>query len=249
MTTAYERLYPEIAAGGYSRVDGTVAFYSRVKSLLSPAMTVMDFGAGRGAAAIEDPVMYRRRLQILKGTVKEVIGVDIDPAVLNNPAIDRAIVTSPSGCLPLEDESVDLIVSDFCFEHVEHPDLVCAELDRVLKSEGWLCARTPNRWGYISVSARLVPNRWHGAALRVLQPARRAADVFPTHYRLNTQNDLRKHFPVERFRHCVYGHSGPPAYFGSNLVAMRAVRSVLKHAPECLSSTLLVFIRKMASAD
>lgn len=239
-----EKMYPETAAGGYSRVDGTVAFYCRVNALLSPAMTVMDFGAGRGAAAIEDPVMYRRRLQILRGKVSEVIGVDIDAAVRGNPAVDRSIVVSGSEPLPLDDESVDLIVSDFCLEHVEDPHVVSGELGRVLKAGGWICARTPNRWGYISLSARLIPNRWHSVALRALQPGRQAMDVFPTHYRLNTVKDLRKHFPSPLFRYHGYGHSGPPAYFGSHVWAMRAVGAIQRHAPECLSPVLFVFIQK-----
>lgn len=244
MTSHLERLYPEVAAGGFSRVDGTVAFYGRVNALLSPTMTVMDFGAGRGAAAVEDPVLYRRNLQTLKGRVREVIGVDIDPAVLGNPAVDRSIVASASGPLPLDDEAVDLIVADFSFEHVERPERVSAELDRVLKPGGWICARTPSRSGYISVVARLVPNRWHATALRTLQPHRRAMDVFPTHYRLNTWKDLKRHFPTQRFLHCGYGHNGPPAYFGSRLWVMRGVRSVMRHVPERFSPVLFVFMQK-----
>ena len=42
------RFYPESAAGGFSRNDGTVAFYQRVQALLRPDSVVIDFGAGRG---------------------------------------------------------------------------------------------------------------------------------------------------------------------------------------------------------
>ena len=240
------RLYPEIAAGGFSRVDGTVAFFTRVNALLSPTMTVLDFGAGRGAGALDDPVDYRRGLQTLKGKVKEVIGVDIDRAVLENPALDRAIVTIASDALPIEDRSIDVIVSDFCFEHIERPDIVSAELDRVLKVGGWICARTPNRWGYISVSARLVPNRWHVAALRRLQPQRKVVDVFPTRYRLNTVRSLKRYFPSERYQHCHYLHNGPPAYFGTRPTVVKAAQFMLRCAPERLSPILFVFMRKTA---
>lgn len=225
-------------------MDGTIAFFTRVNALLSPTMTVLDFGAGRGAGALEDPVVYRRSLQTLKGKVKEVIGVDIDPAVFAHPALDRAIVAPPRGPLALEDESVNLIVSDFCFEHVDCPVEISRELDRVLKVGGWICARTPNRWGYISISARLIPNRWHVAALKGLQPDRQAQDVFPTHYRLNTISALKRHFPAERFNHCNYGHNGPPAYFGSGRRTLRLARSILRHTPEPFSPLLFVFMQK-----
>lgn len=57
------RLYPEVAAGGFSHVDGTVGFYRRVNALLRPDMTVADVGPGRGRSS-EDQVAYRRSLAI-----------------------------------------------------------------------------------------------------------------------------------------------------------------------------------------
>jgi hypothetical protein len=44
--------------GGFSRVDGSIEFYTRVNALLGPDMTVVDFGAGRGAGVLDDPVRY-----------------------------------------------------------------------------------------------------------------------------------------------------------------------------------------------
>lgn len=42
------RMYPEIGAGGFSSIDGTVEFYGRVSSLVKDDSVVLDFGAGRG---------------------------------------------------------------------------------------------------------------------------------------------------------------------------------------------------------
>ena len=39
--------YPENMAGGFSRCDGTVQFYQRVRALLRPGWVVLDFGAVR----------------------------------------------------------------------------------------------------------------------------------------------------------------------------------------------------------
>ena len=41
--------YPEVGAGGYTRVDGSVAFYGRVQAVLAELdgpVTIVDFGAG-----------------------------------------------------------------------------------------------------------------------------------------------------------------------------------------------------------
>jgi hypothetical protein len=61
-------LYPEKAAGGFSRVDGTIAFYGRVGALLAEAgsdAVALDFGAGRGAF-LDNPVRARRDVRMLR---------------------------------------------------------------------------------------------------------------------------------------------------------------------------------------
>ena len=184
MTDCRVYFFPEAAVGGYSRVDGTVEFYGRINALLQPDATVLDFGAGRGVGLQEDPVPYRRSLRILQGKCRRLVGVDIDEAVMENPYLDETHVIAPSSRIPLETASVDLIVSDNTFEHIADPRSTVRDLDRVLKSGGWLCARTPNRWGYIALGASVVPNRWHVPFLRQLQTApqgdRRISDGLQT---------------------------------------------------------------------
>lgn len=237
------RCYPESAAGGFSRVDGVIEFFTRVNALITPESTVLDFGAGRGLGA-EDPVPYRRHLRMLRGRVREVIGVDVDPVVLGNPGVDRACVIRPGDPLPLPDASVDLVVSENTFEHLAEPLEVAAEFERVLKPGGWLCARTPNRWGYIGLAANLVPNRWHVAVLRYAQPARQSRDVFPTHYRLNSFAQLRRAFPPDRFQHASYSYNPEPAYFGSSLLGWRVMQAISRLLPEQHGASLFVFLRK-----
>jgi hypothetical protein len=72
------------------------------------------------------------------------------------------------------------------FEHIEDPEWLARELLRIVKPRGLITAFTPNKFGYFAVAARMVPNRLHVGALSKIQPGRKAEDVFPTHYRLNT---------------------------------------------------------------
>jgi SAM-dependent methyltransferase len=238
-------LYPETAVGGFSRVDGTIEFYNRVNALLREDMVVVDLGAGRGSAHIDDPVEYRRKLRSVKGRCRKVIGLDVDDAVCANPSLDEACVISPNGRFPIADETVDLMFSDATFEHVEDPGRFAAEIHRVLKPAGWICARTPNRLGYIGLGANLVPNAFHTQLLQVLQPDRKEEDVFPTAYRLNTFRALRRHFPEDKWAGVIYTCNAEPSYFASSEVLWRFVKFTFRLTPEYFGSMLLFFARKV----
>lgn len=241
------RSFPEYRAGGFSRIDSRVAFYQRVAALLRPEMTVLEFGAGRGLYA-SDPIPYRRELSRLRGKVRRVIGVDIDPVVTTNPDLDEAHVLRPAAdgatALPLDDGAVDLIVSSFVFEHIQNPEPVAAELRRVLRPGGWLCALTPNRWGYIGLGNRLVPERLKSRLLRTLQPQRKEEDVFPTHYRLNDRRALRRAFPAELWTDASYTHDPEPAYTGSSVALWRLGLAVTALTPPVFRAMWLVFLQR-----
>ncbi len=236
--------YPEVGAGGFTRVDGTVAFYTRVNALLDKSMVVADVGAGRGAALHDDPCTYRRELQRLRGKVARVIGLDIDEAVHENPGLDEAHVIAPGSRFPLGDGSIDLIISDFTFEHVEKPKPFASELDRILKPGGWICARTPNKWNYVSLAARLLPEIVQGRLLSWLQPGRKREDIFPTRYLMNTRRTLRSLFPPERYEDFSYTYSAEPSY----APPIRVVWSLLllweALCPEAMRSNIFAFLRK-----
>ena len=83
-----QTFYPESRFGGYSDIDGTVAFYSRIHALVGPNDVLLDVGCGRGAGG-EDEVKWRRELRVFKGKVKRVIGIDVDEAAAVNPFIDE----------------------------------------------------------------------------------------------------------------------------------------------------------------
>lgn len=240
------RFFPEVAAGGFSRIDGTVAFYVRVNALVSSSSVVVDFGAGRGRF-MDDPVAYKRDMRRLQGRVQRVIGLDVDDAVLQNATVDESHVISDGEPLPVADESVDLVVSDFTFEHVADPEWLAAELSRILKPGGWICARTPNKYGYVSVFARLVPNSLHVAVLRIVQPHKKSIDTFPTRYRLNTRRELRRHFPEQRFDHIVFEHDAQPAYVANWTFGWRVGLFLTRILPRRFYTMLFVFLRKKGS--
>jgi SAM-dependent methyltransferase len=237
------RLYPEVNVSGFPHKDQVIAFFVQVAARLRPGDRVLDFGAGRGEFMENDPSGYRVWLQNFKGRCTHVTGCDPDPVVLTNPTLDSADVIKIGEPQPYGDEQFDLIVSRYVFEHVANPEWAAAELLRVLKPGGWICAVTPNKWGYVALASRLVPNWLHSRALARIQPGRLEEDVFPTAYRLNRPGDIRRYFGhAADVYH--YSTSAVPSYHFGSAVLMRLLQFVHRLTPPMFDVGLRFFIRK-----
>lgn len=206
-------------------------------------MVLLDYGAGRGAW-LEDTCEYRRSLRNFQSRVHRVIGADVDPAVMQNPALDELHVLESNGSLPLAEHSIDMIVSDVTFEHILDPAQTVRELARVLKPGGWLCARTPNRNGYIALANRAVPEAVKSQVLRFVQPGRKEEDVFPAVYLMNSFSALSRLFPLDRFEHFSYTWDSSPTYHGGKSILYRSMQMLHYLTPPPLRSMLMIFIRK-----
>lgn len=240
---SFEKLfYPESRFGGFTDVDGTIAFFVRVNALLKPSFTVLDVGCGRGEYK-DDPVEIRRNLRVLKGKVKKVIGLDVDKAGIKNPYLNKFIHLKNSKW-SLKSSSVDLIVCDCVVEHLINPKEFFNEANRVLKKGGLICIRTPNAWGYVAMAARLVPNRFHSRVTSVVQSGRKEQDVFPTIYRCNTLFRLRSMMKKCGFDATVYSHEAEPAYLSFSKIIYGMGVLFQKFAPSYFRNVILAFGKK-----
>jgi SAM-dependent methyltransferase len=172
----------------------------------------------------------------------EVWACDIDPVVLTHSCSDRQIVVEPTA-LPFPDNHFDMIVSDWVFEHIERPARVCPEIVRVLKPGGLIFARTPRRWGYPAIAARLIPERLHLSVLRWAQPTREPRDVFRAHYRLNTLAAARAYFRGCAVSHYLCGLS--PAYFPVGQDLARTLHVLFPH----MLATAICFVIEKPTAQ
>lgn len=240
-----ETYYPEADFGGYTRVDGTVAFFGRVQTLARSEMTVLDVGCGRGNAAERFQSSPWERCRLLKGVCKKVIGIDVSPAGYENPMIDE-FRPIEGDRWPVESSSIDLLVSDAVLEHIQKPDAYFAECSRVLKPGGYLCLRTSNRWSYVSMIASVVPNHMHAKVIGLVQPGRQALDVFPTYYRANTVNAVRRLLRDHQFSGCVYRHIAEPSYLGFSRLAYALGVYVHRWLPSLFWPVLFVFAQRAA---
>jgi SAM-dependent methyltransferase len=240
----FERIYyPESKFGGFTRVDGTIDFYLRLNSLINGSSVLLDVGCGRGVY-LEDPVTIRRELRQFIGRCQKVIGIDVDARAAANPLLNEFRLIE-NGRWPVEDASVDLCVSDFVLEHIAEPESFFSECRRVLKTGGYLCIRTANTRSYVGLISRLVPERLHAPVLERVQPCqRKEEDVFPTLYRCNTKQKIRRMLNKYGFDCCVYEHEAEPYYLSFNRFCYWLGVIHQRFAPAAVKLAIFAFARK-----
>jgi len=152
-------------------------FRTRILNRLRSDAIILDLGAGAGIV----PHMNFR------GMVARVCGVDIDPRVIANPMLDEGRIANALG-IPYKSNSFDVVFSDNVLEHLDDPLQVFREAARVLKPGGAFLFKTPNKWHYMPVIARLTPHAFHEFVNK--RRGRDVVDTFPTLYRANTRFDI-----------------------------------------------------------
>ena len=170
------KLYPSFQRKWDDRL-----FRARIQSHLEHTpKDVLDLGAGAGITAEMD----------FRGRARRVCGVDPDPRVATNPYLDEGQVGFGEA-IPYPDESFDLVFANNVFEHLSEPQKVFFEVRRVLRPLGVFLAKTPNKWHYMPLIARLTPQGFHQWFNRK-RGGRAYEDTFPTPYLANTQPAIRK---------------------------------------------------------
>ena len=233
--------YPESRFGGFTDIDGTVAFYQRVNALLEPGFVVVDFGCGPGEYG-RDAVRIRVELRVLRGKVRKVIGLDVDGRAAENSFVDEFRQIGDGEPWAVEPASADIVLCDNVIEHLERPAWFFAEARRVLRPGGYLAIRTPNVLSYVGAASRLIPNRWHRRVLRAVQPGR--DEAYPTVYRCNTVWRVRRMLAEHAFDGIAYGYEAEPSYlnFSKLVYALGVLHQKL--APGFLRPAIFAFARR-----
>ena len=231
--------YPEAKFGGFTDIDGTIAFFNRVNSLLDPSFVVLDVGCGRGSHQ-EDPIDIRKNLRTIKGKVAKVIGIDVDQNAKDNPFLDEFHLIKENSW-PVESNSIDLIICDYVLEHISNPDQLFLEIRRVLKNGGYLCIRTTNSWSYIAIAATLIPNKYHSKVTSAVQDGREQEDVFPTVYKCNSIRKLKNIMKKNSIEGVVYGYEAEPSYLSFSKIAYFLGVIHQKFAPKFVNPAIFAF--------
>jgi SAM-dependent methyltransferase len=169
------RFYPELP----SHWDD-IAFRRLILDRVGAKSSVLDLGAGDG----------HNSAMSFRGAFARVCGIDPDPRVLENPFLDEAQIAFGDN-IPYQNGTFDAVVADNVLEHLDSPELVFAEVSRVLRPGGLFFAKTPNRTHYVTIAAQITPDSFHRFYNRLR--GRDEADTFPTRYRANTPAAIKKH--------------------------------------------------------
>ncbi|HLH77195.1 MAG TPA: class I SAM-dependent methyltransferase [Candidatus Binataceae bacterium] len=214
--------------------NGTRAFYGWIGRYINAHSVVLNLGAG---AAAREPERN------LRGQAAVVIGADIDPVVLDNHQLDQAYVIQADQPLPFDSASFDLVLSDFVLEHLAHPLFYLREAARVLKPGGNFFFRTPNRYHYVGLIARLSGQRVHRLIANRVRCLTDAPEPWPTFYRANSRHQLRDLAKAAGFGALeLQMWEGEPSYLVFSPVAFRlgvAYERLVTHWVPALRANLL----------
>lgn len=147
----------------------------------------LDLGCGHRVL----PAWREREEQSLVRTVKCAVGLDFDWVSLLKHRSIKIRVRGDVSNLPFGENSFDVVSANMVVEHLERPAAQFREVLRVLKPGGIFIFHTPNAYGYTTIAARLMPERFKTGLIRVLD-GRPSEDVFRTHYHANTESQICK---------------------------------------------------------
>jgi ubiquinone/menaquinone biosynthesis C-methylase UbiE len=178
--------------GGMRRLIAPSLRYSQylyedaLSQYVNPDVTWLDLGCGHQIL----PAWREQQEQRLVANCGMIVGIDYDLFSLkkhqNIQMKARADITQ----LPFKSNSFDLITANMLVEHLSDPESQFREISRVLRPGGVFIFHTPNAAGYFIAMARRVPESLKGRLIYLLD-GRKQEDVFLTHYKANSQEQIR----------------------------------------------------------
>ena len=223
------------------------AYEEMLESQLIPGAQWLDIGCGRRFLPDWMPDSEEMQVHLTK-RLKSTFGIDLDIASLKDNHFLQNRVVGESSHLPFKDASFDVLTANMVVEHVAEPRALLSEAHRVLKPRGVFLIHTPNLWSYATLLARLVPER---VKLRLIEffEMRKAEDVFPTLYRMNSPGRIRELAESVGLRviHLKLTESSAQAVMLGPIVLLELIwiRMLRTHFLDKFKSNLIVVLQKI----
>ena len=233
---AEKRITPSLRSSQY-------AYYEALRSAMTPGARWVDLGCGH---QVFGDWMQREQQDVIDRSGMAV-GIDLDwQALRQHGGIDRRVFGDLTR-LPFRDASCDVVSANMVMEHLADPAGVLTEVHRMLVPGGLFVFHTPSYYHWGTLVAKSLPDRPKKALIRYFE-GRDEADVFETHYRLNTVAAIRRYasrcgFDVIDLRHVSSSATlkmlGPVV-----LVELGYIRLIERPSLAALRSALVVTLRK-----
>jgi SAM-dependent methyltransferase len=184
----------------YLRItDYNSIFFDWIRDYITENSVILEIGAGAGKKV---PYDFAKQAQ-------RVIGVDMDPRVLDNPNLDESL------CIDFfenkfDDNTFDIIFANSVVEHIKYPQEFLTEIRRILKPSGYFFFKTPNMLHYATIIAKFTPYWFHKFYCSLY--GRKYEDTFPTYYCMNSRRRIEKLSQILNFTYEIKTLERQPDY-------------------------------------
>ena len=174
------------------------------------------------------------------------VGVDLDMDSLRD-STETVRVRANVESLPFPDGFFDLVTSNMVFEHLANPLAALAEANRVLAYGGVLIIHTASSLHYELLIGRflssILPRKTY-VKLVSRYTGRKAEDIFPTRYMVNTARKFSHGASMAGFEAGLVTHLETPL---SGPVWMRRIQKQLRKLlpSACKGTILAVYIKRL----
>ena len=152
---------------------------------VKPEMKWLDLGCGHQVL----PLWREEEEKLLVSSCGTIVGIDYDLPSLKKHRSISLRVRGDINTLPFKDSYFDLVTANMVVEHLAAPAIQFREIHRILKPGGIFLFHTPNAVGYPSILTKLTPENLKHKLIYLLD-GRKEEDVFETHYKANTRNQI-----------------------------------------------------------
>jgi len=162
-------------------------YEENLRPFLRKDTTWLDLGCGNNADVAEKKQM-----------VKLAVGSDI---YRHDEITDDLFVFAEGSMLPFKSDLFDVVTLRFVIEHIEYPEKLFNELNRILRKDGIIIILTTNLWSPVIFLPKLLPYKLRKAIMKMFFNVY-DEDIFPAYHRFNSlrkAKSINKNFEIIKF--------------------------------------------------
>lgn len=195
----------------YYKLRYKCSFKALAKQTIKPYMSILEAGCGKKSVINECNLKAQK-----------CVGLDLKVNDLKqNECLDFKILGNLEN-LPFKTERFDLIICRNVVEHLQRPQKVFEEFERVLKTQGKLLVRTPNIYNPMMVLSAILPLNMRTLLKRKIFHDTEG-DTYPTYYRCNSRRRLVKALAKASLDPNFIAFDGLMAYFAFSRLILTLV--------------------------